>query len=259
MIDDFSIIISSCDKFSDLWEQHLNQFKEHWKGEFPLIYLVTDKNTYFEFEGVKILVFDGDMPLRLQAACRAIDAKNVLVTLDDYFVIDDIREENIKFLVDKVKSKQIDYLRIYDRQFNKKKYYTSIDVLNEIDLKRKYAVSLYPAIWNKEFLIKCVDKDDTPWKFEPELTNKAIQFNAKCYYNNSGVFNILDVVRKGLVLHKANRYFRKYDIDIGDRPLVDRRVEIKLFIADFIWWYMPKWVYRLARKVAENLGMEFYS
>lgn len=259
MIHDYSIIISSCDKFSDLWEMHFKLLLEHWKGKKPDIFLITDKPTLRQYDGVEILVFDGDMPTRLCKACEVIDNKYVLITLDDYFLISDVYGSNIERLIKLVEKNQIDYLRIYDRRYAKKKHYKSIDCLEKIDLSQKYALSLYPAIWNKHFFAKCVDKDVSPWAFEPELTEKAIKYNARCFSNNSGVFEILDVVRKGKVLHKANRYFIKNKIDIGERPVIEWRYEIKQSIADFIWWYMPRWVYSLTRRIAERCGMKFYS
>ena len=55
------------------------------------------------------------------------------------------------------------------------------------------------------------------------------------------------------------RYFKKNKIDIGERPVIEWRYEIKQSIADFIWWHMPRWVYSLTRRIAEKCGMKFYS
>lgn len=259
MVDNFCILVSSCDKFSDLWESHFNLFFKYWIGEIPKVYLVTDKKTSWDHKNVDVLVFDGDMPKRLLQACKSISSQYVLITLDDYFLISETYEERISFLVECAKSNKIDYLRIYDRRYAKKKYHRPLEEIVAIDLGQKYALSLYPAIWNKEFFIKCVDEDLSPWSFEPGLTKKAIQYNANCYYNNSGSFEILDVVRKGKVLHKANSYLKKHNIDIGNRELIQWKYEIKQSVADFIWWYMPKWVYYLSRKLAEKIGFTFYS
>lgn len=259
MINDFSILVSSCDKFSDLWQLHFDFLKEHWKGEFPQICLVTDKKTEFTYEGIKVLVFDGDMPRRLKLACEYIDSLYVLITLDDYFTIDDIDEKKIGYLKNYAQDNNVDYLRIYDRRYAKEKYYRSLEDIKELDLNQKYVVNLYPALWNKNFFIKCVDDDCSPWIFEPQLTHKALEQNAKCFINNSGVFNILDVVRKGKVLHKANRYFKSHGISSLDRPLASWKMELKQTVADFICWHMPKWVYYVTKKIAKAMGMTFFS
>lgn len=259
MINDFSILISSCDKFSDLWKTNISLLKKNWRGDLPEIYLVTDKDTDFMDEDIKVVAFSGDMPVRLKKACERINSNYVLITLDDYFIINTIEEEKMQYLKNVANRESIDYLQLYHRRYAKKKYYTEIEDIRKIDLSTKYAVSLYPAIWKKDFFVSCVDEDDTPWRFEPELTMKAIDYNANCCISNAGVFQILDVVRKGKVLHKANRFLRRNNLDIGDRPLASRVEEMKLTIADYIWWYAPRWFYKAVRKIAEKAGMQFYS
>jgi hypothetical protein len=238
---------------------HIELLHKYWKGRFPKVYLITDKPTTKEYKDTTIVCFEGDMPFRLKKACEMVETEFVLITLDDYFIIDAVEEKYIAYLVKQVREKNIDYLQIYNRRYCKKKHYTELTRLNEINIEEKYAVNLYPAIWNKEFFIKCVDDDVNPWEFEPRLTIKAREYNAKCYASYANTFSILDVVRKGKVLHKANRYFKKNNISIGSRPLIERKYEVKQFVADFIWWYMPRWVYRFARRVGILLGMKFFS
>lgn len=31
MVDNLSVLISSCDKFSDLWNENINAYRKHWK------------------------------------------------------------------------------------------------------------------------------------------------------------------------------------------------------------------------------------
>lgn len=259
MNSNFCILISSCNKFSDLWDQHILMLRQFWQGDLPEIYLITDENSDRHYEGVTILAYNDSMPVRIKKACEHINHPYVLLTLDDYFLIEYTGREKIEYLVNSAAGEKIDYLRIYDRRYDKQKYFTDISVFTEINLNEKYAVSLYPAIWNKEFLIKCVDEDSSPWEFEPQLTDKAKELSARCFFNRAGCFQILDVVRKGKILHKASRYFKRHGIDIGDRPLISWKVEIRQWVADMIWWHMPRWVYRLARRTGEFLGMKFYS
>ena len=255
----FSIIVNSCDKYSDLWESHFALLREYWQGELPPTYLVTDQITDKCFAGVEILVFNGDVPARLLQACKMIESNRVLITLDDYFVIGNIYGETINYLVNYTVENKIDYLRIYDRRYTKAKHYQDVKIMKKLDLDEKYAISLYPAIWDKSFFEYCAENDGNVWGFEPGLTEKAKLYNANCYSNNSGSFPILDVVRKGGVLRKANRYLKKHNINIGDRKLVNIKIEIRQVLADFIWWHMPRWVYRVARSACEKIGMKFYS
>lgn len=257
--NDYSIVIGTCDKFSDLWQTHFELLFKNWAGEMPPIYLVTDKETTFSHEGVKVVVGNGHLPGRIKTALAFIESDRVLLTLDDYFVINPVNGEDIGSICAYAEENNVDYLMLYNRRWAKKRYYKGIDSFSKIDLEKRYAVTLYPAIWTKSFLDYCIDEELTPWMFEPMLTEKAKAYNANCVFSHAGSFEMLDVVRKGRVLHKAHKYFKKHGINIGDRPLAKRSTEMKLAFFDFIDWHTPRWFFRMTKKIAKLFGMKFFS
>ena len=256
-----SLLISTCDKFSDLWDTHISFLRKKWVGDFWKVYMVTDRPTDKSYDGVEIIVAESglDFPMRIRYALDFIKTDYVLLTLDDYFLIEKAYSEKLEYLVGRAEMENIDYLLLYDRRKTNPKKYESIDKLVPIDLNQKYSVNLYPAIWSKEFLKNSVNGDLNPWLYEPTLTNYAKNQNAKCCFSHSGAFVVLDVVRKGKVLHKANSYFKKHNVDIGDRPIISRFIEIKLAFMDLISWYMPKRLFKIIKKAAMICGMKFYS
>ena len=256
-----SLLVSTCDKFSDLWDEHIAHLRKHWIGESWRIYLVTDKPTDRRYEGIEIIVAgeDKDFPMRIKYAAQHIESDFILLSLDDYFIINDIYEEKLRLLVDRAYNDHIDYLKLYDRRMTDPAKYEPVEKLNKIDLSKKYAITLYPAIWNRAFLYKSVLSDMTAWKYEPSLTEYARNNNANCMFSHAGLFDILDVVRKGKVLNKANRYFNTHGIDIGDRPRISRITEIKLLIMDYISWYTPRGIFVAGKRILKKLGKTFYS
>ncbi len=260
-MNNLSLLISSCDKFSDLWQWHIKLLNQNWQGEKIKTYLVTDKPTEAKFEGVEIIVAPSeyDFPKRIKFALDYINTDYVLLTLDDYFNIFPINADSISFLLDIAEQEKIDYLKLYDRKKDKPKKFTSIDAIDNIDLSNKYAVTLYPAIWSKSFLSATAREDLSPWLYEVSLTKTANEQKANCKFSGAGAFRILDVVRKGKVLRKANKYFKKNGIDIGDRPLISRWQEFKLKVMDYVDWHFPKWLKRFFKKIAKLFGKKFYS
>lgn len=261
MIPKLSTLISSCDKFSDLWDAHVLLYKRNWQDTPCKTYLVTDIETNRKLDGIAIIAASAEMdfPMRIRYALRYIDTPYVLLTLDDYFLIHPVCEEKIEYLVEYAQKNSVDYLLLYDRRKAKQKDFQSIDTIQPIDLDKKYAVNLYPAIWNKELLAKTVKDNVSPWMYEASLTHIAKEEHAKCCFSPAGTFNILDVVRKGKVLHKARRYLLANHIDIGNRPIISRWIEIKLAIMDFISWHAPRKLFVFLKKTASRFGMKFYS
>jgi hypothetical protein len=261
MKENFAVLISSCDKFSDLWAEHIRLYRENWQGEYVQTYLVTDKKKDISFEGVEIITAptNYDFPMRIKYALQYIDTPYVLLTLDDYFTINPIKCNDLLYLTDRVEKEKIDYLMLYDRRKDNPQKFSSLDVIEKIDLNKKYAVTLYPAIWNKDFLAKTIRDDLSPWLYEVSLTKTALEESANCSFSPAGTFRILDVVRKGKVLHKAAKYFKKHGIDIGDRPKISRLTEFKLVVMDILDWYAPPWFVGFLKKMGRKFGMRFFS
>ena len=113
--DKISILISSCDKFSDLWDTHIKLYKKYWKGPLWKTYLVTDKATEKIYNGVDIIVAKGnlDFPMRIKYALEYIKTDFILLTLDDYFLINNVKEKDLEYLVKRVEFEEIDYLEYY--------------------------------------------------------------------------------------------------------------------------------------------------
>lgn len=261
MQNKLSVVISSCDKFSDLWDENIKAYRKFWLQNPCATYLVTDAKKDWEADGVQLVVAEGenDFPLRIKYALNCVDTKYVLVTLDDYFLIDPVDNDKIEYLLQRMENEHIQYLSLYNRRVTKPKQYLPLEKLNRIDLTKKYAITLYPAIWEVEFLKKTIQDDLSPWLYEVSLTKTAVQENANCQSSLAGTYNILDVVRKGKVLHKAQRYFKRHQIDIGSRPSISYATEAKLFILDVVSWYMPRKLFKAVKSTARKCGMTFYS
>lgn len=260
-MDNIALVISTCDKFSDLWDAHIALYKKNWDGPFWKTYMVTDKPTDKSYDGVEIIVAGEnlDFPMRLKYALGKIDKDYVLVTLDDYFLIEKTDASKLNYLAERAEKEKIDYLMLYRRKKCNPKHFTPVTVLEPLDLTERYNVTLYPAIWNKRFLYNSVKEDMSPWYYEPSLTRYARDLGANCQFSYAGTFVILDVVRKGKVLHKANKYLKKHRIDIGERPLISKATEIKLAVMERINWYMPRKFVVLCKKILKKFGITFYS
>lgn len=259
--ENISVLISTCDKFSDLWDTHIRLYRENWDGPYWKTYLVTDKPTNKNYDGINIIVASGnlDFPMRIRYALDYIKTDYVLLTLDDYFLIERVKEEELLYLAKRAEEENIDYLLLYNRRKINPKKYSDIKDLEMIDFSQKYAVTLYPAIWRKKFLYNSVKVDTPPWYYEPSLTNYARIEKANCQFSHAGTFVILDVVRKGKVLHKADQYFKRNGINLGNRQIISRVTEIKLFVMDIISWYMPKKIFIMFKRLLAKLGMTFFS
>ena len=53
--NDFTVVISTCDKFSDLWDAHILLLNQNWPDRNVMTFLVTDKPTERKYDSVTIV------------------------------------------------------------------------------------------------------------------------------------------------------------------------------------------------------------
>jgi len=257
MKDRVSLVIHSCDKFSDLWDAHVTLLNKNWADRTLDTFIVTDKQTDKEYENVQILSAGNGKEIteRIEYALPYIKTEYVLVTLDDYFDAYPISNEKIERLLDIMDAERLDYICIFDRpKTNKKK--KGYKNLYEVDLNKDYRVNLYPGLWRKSFIEKTIREPLNAWMYEVSLTKIAKEVNAKCLQSKGGEFPILDVVRKGKILRKANRFLKKHDLYHGERPVRTVQEEMKLFVITWGNRLLPK---RLSSWLKKIFKIKSYS
>lgn len=264
MTEKLSLIINSCDKFSDIWDAHIQLLNKNWKDRQIKTYLVTDKETTKSYEGVTILSAGEGKELsdRLRYALAVIKTEYILFTLDDYFLTKKINTNSIFELVSIMDKERIDYLRLFARPTSHKKI-EGYKSLYEIDLDSKhdshYQINLYAGIWRRTFLEKCVQESLNAWQLEIAMTPFGRKYGANCVMSKGNEFPTLDVVRKGKFLHKAKRYIDRHGLYKGDREVISWKEEIKLNCMKTIKSISSQKMVDFYKRIMKKKGYHFYS
>lgn len=259
--NNLTMLISSCDKFLDLWDGHIELLNKNWVNRNFDTYLLTDKETDKSYENVAIISAgtEKEFSERLAIALEKIKTEYVFITLDDYFLIKPVSNKTISKLLNIMKNEGVDYLRLYHRPKSKKgdelqKYPNMYKVIpNNI-----YSVNLYAGIWKKSFLESTIKEKKNIWQYEVSLAERAKEYGANCMSSHNNEFVILDVVRKGKILRKANRYFKKYGIYYGNRQVRTIYEELSLGIKTWTNRLLPNKVKNFIRFIMAKFGYHFY-
>lgn len=263
MVKDLSLLILSCDAFSDLWDGHVKQLEKNWPDREINTYIVSEGKVTKTYNGVQHISAGTGMEWtdRLAVALNQIKTEFVLITLDDYFLIQPVDNEKIQHLVNIAKQNSLDYIRLFPRP----KSATRSRISNNenifwVDTKESYSVNLYSSIWKVDFLKSMIKKSKNAWQFEVGLNIDATKYGAKCAVSHENEFIILDVVRKGKILHKANRYFKKHPgIYGGNREVQTWKYEIGLGLKTIVGRHAPKFMLEPIRCVMRKFGYKFWS
>jgi len=257
-----TMLISSCENFSDLWDLHFEFLRKNWLcPEMPVI-LNTDKPTQRSFDGVQIVSGGEERQWseRLQHAVSFARTEYVFVTLDDYFVVTPVDLEKIAAILQMMEEENLDYVRLSgfvkhprrDRLPGRKKTWF-------VDTQNCYSVNLTAGIWRKSFLEKTFREPKNAWQYEVSLAAAARQANARCAQSADHDYRYLDVVRKGKLLNKANRYFKKHNLYHGDRPVISPWYEVKIFLRTWCVRLMPRRLSDFVRGIMKKHGHRYYS
>ena len=110
-----------------------------------------------------------------------------------------------------------------------------------------------------QVLRQTLEETRNAWQYEVALTEMAHQLSAHCAVSCHGEFPFLDVIRKGKVLRKADRYFRRNPIYRSNREVMGFWAEWMLTARMWLKRVLPKSVFNLLKKVLIKCGMTFYS
>lgn len=264
MKDKLTMVIHSCDKFSDLWDVHVKLLNRNWPKRNIKTLLVTDKKSYIEYNNIQIISAGEGTELseRTEVALRYINTEYILITLDDYFPIYRISSKKIEQIMYEMEKYKLDYVRLFKRPNSKKKIPES-ENLYYIDLWDKkdfnYQVNLYVGIWKKSFLEETIKGPLDAWNYELSLSKIAREVNAKCAMSKGREFETLDVVRKGEILHKANRYLKRHNLYHGSRNVISWKAEWRINIFTFIKDKTPQVIVNWGKGILRKRGQHFYS
>lgn len=258
-----AILILSCDRFADLWEGQIRLLEENWFDREADTYIVCEGTEERHIPGVQILrAGEGtEWSERLGYALEQIQAEYVFITLDDYYLIQKVENRGIQELMDMMESEKIDYVRLFSRPKRaRREEIGGYRKIHRIDISCDYSVNLYPGIWKKEFLASTIRKTMNAWQYEVFLHKRAEEYGARCAVSLRNEYRILDVVRKGKILHKAATYFRKHPgIYSGDREIISRKDEIKLTIQQQFARHLPLPVKNAVKRFMTKRGRRYYS
>jgi hypothetical protein len=212
MIEDkITVLISSCDSYSILWDDFEAFFKKNWQLDCEVI-LVSEtlKNNSFK----TIASGTNSWGLRNLEAIKQVKTELIFWILDDYFLCDPFSKENLTRYIDDFIKQKMDRLQLSPNGYKKQIYsfeepnLASTPKFNykKIESSSDYSISMQPSIWRKSYIRKVLKPEYSPWQFEVEgsklncsnnvYVDESIKFHP--YFNavrKKNVFNLTRLIK----------------------------------------------------------------
>ena len=218
-----SVLIPSCDAYSDLWAPFFYQFNKHWSDCPFQIYLGSN---YLEFDKYNIKTLKSENE-NIWSNCMLlflsqIKTDYVLISLEDFFLRKKICTEDIMQNLNILKNSSGHVIRLVPRnkpdiRLNKFKN------IGEYSQNASFRVSTQASIWKKDSLLKLIKSGESIWEFEVNGSIRSTIFLNGFYGVYKPIFTYgHHVVERGKWFRKEAAYFGRLDIgcDFKKRPIM---------------------------------------
>lgn len=189
-----SILICSCDKFSDVWPVAEKAFSLNWASCPFGVFLMTNLLD-FDSKVFRTLKVGPDISWtsNLKSALLKIESDYVVLWLEDCFISRPVDSSALLGDVAWMKNNSVPYLRL--RRTNHWGRF-SINSYRMIDESEPYRTSIFASAWDRKYLLSLIQAEQTPWQFETE--NQIITSKSSFFEVNSSRFFYIHAVEKGL-------------------------------------------------------------
>ena len=208
---DFSVIISSCDKYSELWDAHFKFLFQYWPSlnnkSIPII-LTNNFKTFNNYNIINAnLGEDVSWSDNMLKTLDLVKTKYVIILLEDYILdapVDESRLINIITYMNKTNAAYTELyydLGIFNPTLGKEKtknYAQGIDNLIIRSNNSYYRTSLQACVWEVDALKKILKSGESPWEFEQIGTERSRKINHPFYMvMEKNVISYKNAVEKG--------------------------------------------------------------
>lgn len=177
-MEDFAIVIFSCDKNDDLWPVFNHCLNKYWK-DHPITYMFTETKKCDLFKTINFDIPLEKWSLRMRQSLGMVKENKILFICDDVFLKEKVNTKKLKealeLLKDDVASIQLELsiskfdVKTEHKGFRRKTAYSP------------YKVSFFCGLWQRDKLIDILDGEKNPWVKENTADPKNYT-----YYQISG-------------------------------------------------------------------------
>lgn len=216
MENNCSIIISSCDNFSDVWHPFFTLFFKYWPDCQFKIYLISEKKTYPDNKVSAILLGeDKKWASNIKLALQRINTPYIIYFQEDYFLKSPVNTKRIISLLDFAVKNNVGCLRLFPAPKPERKSADNPE-FGEITKGKMYSVSLQAAIWKKEVFENLLVDGETGWNMEIDGSKRSTNITEPFLSVWDKVFDYpsATAIKKGVWLYDAVRLCEREGIKI---------------------------------------------
>lgn len=236
MESNIPLIVSSCDKCSDLWQPFFYLVKKNWSDFDRKVYLCTDSKTFAYEE------FDITCPLRMPsgstwsenliALLKGIDEECVLLMLEDFWLKAEVDAIQLHQCEEIIKNDStIGFICLIHQLNSSPDNLVSGKYPNLIEYgsKTAYRVTTQAGLWRRDYLLSLLRKHESAWWFEIFGSKRSRRSDYRSCVVDKSAFSYDDggVLFRGCYVEEYIKFFKNdKNIYINPKRRIDSKVNL---------------------------------
>ena len=169
---------------------------------------------------------------RVDFALKHVQSKYVILLLEDFFLNKPFSDKSIEEIInfadrEKAGSIQLQKLKRFSKKYN--------EHFNIIYPDSLYRITTSPSLFNREYIMRFVKLNCTPWQFERKATKFSTQYPEPCFCCRKSIYSIVHACSEKKWFSKAIKLFKKCEIP---EDLWNHKKQFPILKE---WWLSFRW------------------
>lgn len=168
-----SVLVSSCDAYSDAWEPFFTLFFRYWPDcPFP-VFLISNRQHYNNPRVTTILTEDDKKwATNMKIALNTVLTPYLIYMQEDYFLRSFVDTDYVNKLIDYADKEKVACIKFYPEPSSD--LFLKNDLgLSKISPKAQNRISLQAALWNRGILSNIIKDGESGWDMEARGGNRS--------------------------------------------------------------------------------------
>lgn len=228
-----SVLVSSCDAYSDLWEPFFTLFFRYWPNCPFEVYLISNYKSYSD-KRVKVIRVGKDKgwALNMKAALSRVNNPYFILLHEEFFLNQLVDTKSVIDLLDFIQKEGADCIRLNPAP-GPDKPYQNLFFIGELSSQIPYRFSLQSAIWDKKSFNNILGNEVKIWNVESEGTHRANKMSVTLLSVKNPVvyYDPRSAVVRGKFQYKIVQFCKKEGINLN---LKNRSIDYEIAWRDFL-------------------------
>lgn len=194
LIENISLVLSSCDKYEDTWHSFFIQLVKNWPDFSMPIYLGTETKQFsYPDLDVKCPLSGGivysQWSERLIKLLKFVESDYVLFMLDDFWLTTPVDTSVVQRILGYMnKNPKIGFVCLRNEQDTGAEE-CEYPELRESMKNKPYRITTQAGLWRKDYLIKILKSHESAWNFETRATWRSRLYRERVFDSKFNFFN----------------------------------------------------------------------